>query len=124
MSFTRHSRRFDPCWLFPPIAARDEETSDAPDIAPSCSSDELTSDLTDRDIDLALQQVALEGCCVNPLCEATSGSDGVNCTQLRTIRHVLSSLPAPVSSSCAILVYPVRGVETSQRQARPGRNPR
>ena len=76
LSFTRHSRRFDPCWLFPPIETEVEKTSDAPDVAPFYSNGKLTSDVTDRDIVLALQQVASEGCCLSPLCEAIVGSDG------------------------------------------------
>ena len=76
MSFDPHSRRFDPRWLFPPIETEDEETSDVPDRSPFDSNGALTRNLTDRDIDLALQQVASERCCVCPLCGAIVGSDG------------------------------------------------
>ena len=76
MNFDPHSRRFDPRSLFPSIETEDEETSDAPDVPPFYSKGALTRNLTDRDIDLALHQVASERCCVCPLCGAIVGSDG------------------------------------------------
>ena len=76
MSFTPHSRRFDRRWLFPPIETEDDETSDAPEFSPFYSNGELTSDVTDRDIDLALQHVTSERFCVCPLCGALVGNDG------------------------------------------------
>ncbi len=77
MSFDPRSDRFDPRRLFPPIETEDEEASDAPDVAPFYSNGALTRDLTDRDIDLALEQVASERCCVCPLCGAIVGSAGI-----------------------------------------------
>ena len=64
MSFDPHSRRFDPRWLFPTFATDGEETSGEPDEYLFCSDEELTSDLTGRDFDEALEQIASEGCCV------------------------------------------------------------
>jgi hypothetical protein len=76
MSFDPHPRRFDPRWLFQAIETDGEEKSEALDVSRVSSNGELTSDLTDRDIDLALEQVALERCCVCPLCGAIVRSDG------------------------------------------------
>ncbi len=76
MSFNPHSHRFDPRWLFAPIETEDEETSDALDVSPFSSSGALTRDLTERDIDLALEQVASERCCVYRFCGAIVGSAG------------------------------------------------
>jgi hypothetical protein len=76
MSFDRHSRRFDPRWLFPTFATDGDETSEAPDASRFSSDEEMTIDLSDQDLDEALQQIASERCCVCPLCGATVGSDG------------------------------------------------
>jgi hypothetical protein len=76
MSFDLHPRRFDPRWLFPAIETVGEETSKPPVVSLSASSWELTSELTERDIDLALEQVASERCCVCPLCGAIVRNDG------------------------------------------------
>jgi hypothetical protein len=76
MRFAPHSRRFDPRWLFPGTETDGEEASDAPDVCPFSSDDALTSAVTERELDLALQQVALERCCVCPLCGALVKSDG------------------------------------------------
>jgi hypothetical protein len=76
MSFDPHSRRFDPRWLFPAIETDGEETSEAPDLSPFSSDEALTSDLTDQDFDLALEQIASQRCCVCPLCGAIVASDG------------------------------------------------
>jgi hypothetical protein len=76
MSFTPHSRRFDPRWLFQAFETDREETSEAPNVSPFSSSWELTSDLTERDFDLALERVASERRCVCPLCGAIVKSDG------------------------------------------------
>ncbi len=76
MSFDPYLRRFDPSWLFPAIETDAEETSEAPDGSPGSSDGELTNDLTERDIDEALEQIASQRRCVCPLCGAIVGSDG------------------------------------------------
>jgi hypothetical protein len=76
MSFDPHSRRFDPRWLFPTFATDGDATSEAPDVSPFCSDEEMTTDLTDQDLDEALKQIASQRCCVCPLCGAIVGSDG------------------------------------------------
>jgi hypothetical protein len=77
MSFTPHSRRFDPRWLFPRTETDGEESSEASDASPYSSNGALTSELTGRDLDHALEQVALERCCVCPLCGAIVRGDGI-----------------------------------------------
>jgi len=76
MSFDPHSQRFDPRWLFPAIETDGEQASEAPDVSPFSSDEELTSDLTDKELDEALEQIASERYCVCPLCGAIVGSDG------------------------------------------------
>ena len=76
MSFDPHSHRFNRRRLFPPIENDEEEMFGAPDLSPFSLDKELTSGLTERDIDLALELVALERCCVCPLCGAIVGSEG------------------------------------------------
>jgi len=76
MSFAPHSRRSDPRRLFPAIETNAEETSEAPDVSPFSSDEESMNDPALRAFDDALEQVALERCCVCPLCGAIVGSDG------------------------------------------------
>jgi hypothetical protein len=76
MSFAPHSRRFDLRPLSPAIETNGEQTSEAPNSSLFSSDEDLTSDLTERDFDLALAQVASQECCVCPLCGAIVGSDG------------------------------------------------
>jgi hypothetical protein len=76
MSFDPQPRRFEPRWLFQAIETDGEETSEAPEVSRVSSNGELRSNLTDRDIDLALEQIALERCCMCPLCGAIVRSDG------------------------------------------------
>jgi hypothetical protein len=76
MSFDLHLRRFDPRWLSPGIEADGDQTSEAPDASPFFPDEELASDVTDQELDEALEQVALQRCCVCPLCGAIVGSDG------------------------------------------------
>jgi hypothetical protein len=76
MSYTAHSRCSNPHWLFPAIETNDEETPKAPDLSPFYSDDESTNDTTLRDFDAALEHVALERCCVCPLCGAIVSNDG------------------------------------------------
>jgi hypothetical protein len=67
MSFDPRLRRFEPSWLFLAIA---------PDVPPFSSDEALTNDLTEREIDEAIEQIVSERCCVCPLCGAIVGSDG------------------------------------------------
>jgi hypothetical protein len=76
MSFDPHSKRFDPRWLYPGIETDGEQASEAPDVSGFYLIEKLTSNVTDRELDEALRQVALERCCVCPLCGAILGSDG------------------------------------------------
>ncbi len=76
MSSDRHSQRFDPRWLYPGIETDDEQAARAPDVSGFYANEKLTSDVTDRELDEALRQVAAERCCVCPLCGAIVGSDG------------------------------------------------
>jgi hypothetical protein len=76
MSFSTHSRRSHPHWLFPAIETNEEETPKAPDVSPSFSDEESTNDQTLWDFDKALEHVALERCCVCPLCGAIVSNDG------------------------------------------------
>ncbi len=76
MSIDRHSQRFDPRWLSRGIETDGEQAAEAPDVSGFYSSEKFTSNVTDRELDEALRQVALERCCVCPLCGAIVGSDG------------------------------------------------
>jgi len=76
MSFDPHSQRFGPRWLFRAIETDRKRASEAPDVFPFSSDEELTSDQTDQDFDEALKQIAAERCCVCPLCGAIVASDG------------------------------------------------
>jgi hypothetical protein len=76
MSFDPHLRRFKPSWLFPAFETTGEETSEARDASPFASDEGLTNDLTEREIDEAIEQIASERCCVCPLCGAIVASDG------------------------------------------------
>ena len=76
MSFDPHFRRLIPSRLFPAIETDGEETSAAPDVSPFASDVGLSQDLTDREIDEAIEQIAWERRCVCPLCGAIVASDG------------------------------------------------
>jgi hypothetical protein len=76
MRFARHSRRSDLRRLSPAIETKGKDTSEAPYVSPFSSAEESTNDTTPRDFDEALEQVALERCCVCPLCGAIVTSDG------------------------------------------------
>jgi len=76
MSFTPHSRRSGAHWLFPAIKTNGEETSEPPDVSPFSSDEESTNDAALWDFDEALEHVALERCCVCPLCGAIVSNDG------------------------------------------------
>jgi hypothetical protein len=76
MSFDPHSHRFNPRRMFPAFETEREETSEAPDGYLSCSDEDSTNDPAGRDFDEALEQIALEGRCVCPLCGAIVASDG------------------------------------------------
>jgi hypothetical protein len=76
MSFDPRLRRFEPTWLFPPIEPDRGELPEAPDVPPFSSDDATTNDLTEREIDEAIEQIASERCCVCPLCGAIVANDG------------------------------------------------
>jgi hypothetical protein len=76
MSFDPHFRRFRPSWLFPASEMDEEKTSAAFNASSAASDEELSSELTERDVDEAIEQIASEGYCVCPLCGAIVGSDG------------------------------------------------
>ena len=76
MSIDHHSRRFDPRWPDLGIETHAEQGSETQDRSGFWSNEKLSSDVSDRELDEALRQVALERCCVCPLCGATVGSDG------------------------------------------------
>ena len=76
MSFDPHSHRFNRAGCSRQSRLTKRRCSRAPDLSPFSSDEELTSDLTERDFDLALEQIALERCCVCPLCGAIVGSEG------------------------------------------------
>ena len=75
MSYIPHAQRFDPRRLIPAIETNPEKTPDAPDFALSFSDEESTIEPTLWDFDEALEHVALERCCVCPLCGAIVASD-------------------------------------------------
>jgi Rad50 zinc hook motif len=68
MSFAPHSRRFDPRLLFPAKERNAAGTSEVRHAIPISSDDRSTNDLTERDFDDALEQVASEKGRVCPLC--------------------------------------------------------
>ena len=76
MSTGPHSRRFDPCELFPAIGEDGEALFGAPDTSPRSEAEELTGDPAGWDVDEALEQIDLEGCRVCPLCGAIVARDG------------------------------------------------
>jgi hypothetical protein len=76
MSFDPHSRRFNSRWLFPAIEMDEEEPPGEPDTFPSSPDDVWTNGPAGREFDEALEQIALDGCCVCPLCGAIVASDG------------------------------------------------
>ena len=76
MSTDPHSRRFDPCRLFPAIGEDGGALFGAPDTSPRSEAEESTDDLDRRDVDEALEQIDLEGCRVCPLCGAIVARDG------------------------------------------------
>jgi hypothetical protein len=64
------SRRFDPSRLFPGIGTDGAELFGPPDAPVS------TNDVSDRDIDEALEQIESQGWRVCPLCGAIVARDG------------------------------------------------
>jgi hypothetical protein len=76
MSYIPQSRFFDPRRLFPAIETNPEESSQAPDVSPASSVESSTNNLILCEFDEALEHVALERCCVCPLCGAIVSNDG------------------------------------------------
>jgi hypothetical protein len=77
MSFDPRSNRLDPRRLFPAFETDEgEKMFEALDASRFSSAEESANDLSERDFDLALEQIVSERCCVCPLCGALVGSDG------------------------------------------------
>jgi hypothetical protein len=76
MSFDPHSPRFDSRWLSRETETDGEQAFEAPDLFPFSSSEKLSSNVTDQELDEALEQIVSERCCVCRLCMAILGSDG------------------------------------------------
>jgi hypothetical protein len=76
MSADPHSRRFDPCRLFPAIGEDGAALFGALDTTPSSDAEESADELAGWDVDEALEQLDLEGCRVCPLCGAIVARDG------------------------------------------------
>ena len=76
MSVDPHSRRFDPSRLFPAIGEDGAALFGALDTTPRADAEEFADDLAGCDVDLALEQLDLEGCRVCPLCGAIVARDG------------------------------------------------
>jgi hypothetical protein len=76
MSFDPRTRRFDPRWQSPGIETDGDQAFEVPSTAPVFPDEELTCDVTNKELDEALAQVASERCCVCPLCGAIVGRDG------------------------------------------------
>ena len=76
MSSGPHSRRFDPCRLFPAIGEDGAALFGALDTTPRSDAEELADELAEWDVDEALEQLDLEGCRVCPLCGGIVPRDG------------------------------------------------
>jgi hypothetical protein len=76
MSPDPRSRRFDPRQLFPPVGTDGAALFEEPDAAPPFEAEEWTEDPAGREVDEALEQIALEACRACPLCGAVVASDG------------------------------------------------
>ena len=76
MSTDPHSRRFDPCRLFPAIGEDGAALFGALDTTPRSDAEELAEELAGWGVDEALEQLDLEGCRVCPLCGAIVARDG------------------------------------------------
>jgi hypothetical protein len=96
MSVNSHSHRFDPRWLFPAIGTDGAELCGAPDVSPCSAAEESTNNLTRRDIDVALEQIASDECCVLPLGEAIEPA--MLCTRVRSLasqaHRLLTRMPS------------------------------
>jgi hypothetical protein len=76
MSFDPHSQRFDPRWLSPKVEAHGDQAFAASSAAAFLPDKKLTRDVTDQELDEAIEQVASQRCCVCPLCGAIVGGHG------------------------------------------------
>jgi hypothetical protein len=76
MSSDPCSRRFDLRLLLPPIGTDGVARFEEPDVALPFEAEESRDGPAGRDVDEALEQIGLEGCCVCPLCGAIVASDG------------------------------------------------
>jgi hypothetical protein len=68
MSFSPHSRRFDPRWLSSANETNGEGTSDSRDTSPFSSDEESSNAPPGWHFDEVLEQLASERFCVCPLC--------------------------------------------------------
>jgi hypothetical protein len=76
MSADPHSRRFDPCRLFPAFGEDGTALFGSPDTSPRSEAEESADEPDGRDIDEALEQMDLEDCKICPLCGAIVARDG------------------------------------------------
>jgi hypothetical protein len=75
MSFDPHARRFNPRGTFPAVETTGEKTSASPEEFLFCLIEESPNNPVGQEFDLALEQIAVAGCCVCPLCGAIAASD-------------------------------------------------
>ena len=76
MSSDPCSRRFDLRLLLPPSGTDGVAPFEESDVPPPFEAEEWREDPVGRDVDEALEQLGLEGCCVCRLCGAIVASDG------------------------------------------------
>ena len=76
MSAHPHPRRFDPSRLFPAIGGDGAALFGALDTTPRLDAEKFADDLAGWDVDLALEQLDMEGCRGCPLCGAIVARDG------------------------------------------------
>ena len=76
MSADPHSRRSDPCRLFPTIGEDGAALFGTLDTTARFDAEESADDLAGCADDLALEQLDMEGCRVCPLCGAIVARDG------------------------------------------------
>jgi hypothetical protein len=74
MSYDPQYPRFDPRWLLRGIGMGGEQAFAASDASPNCRNERLSGNVTDRELDEALKQIASERRCKCPRCGAIVGS--------------------------------------------------
>jgi hypothetical protein len=66
MSFDPHSQRFDPRWLSRGLGTDGQQAFAAPDTSPIFWNQTLSGNVTDRELDEALEQIASDRRCECP----------------------------------------------------------